>query len=499
MGTTKGEVIDILTKVENFKETQASETARVIGVSDVVVDKGLKSTLRASLRVNLGDEHSALFWQDRWCGDLTLEKAFPSLAALSRFPSPTVDIWEERKVFGSRGQVLKEEILGRNSNSLNRNGKNTHGKLKESVGEVLEKLVSNYECVYEGPVDEETLLGKCQNAVGSVEKVEKEIGGNFMLGNINGSQVVEELKGQSDVLRECIEQLKVAESSRMSLVSYLREALHEQELKLEQVRNQLQAAQFRVEQAGSICQQIMVSNNGVLPTEQRSKETGTFSDASPATGEKEQSAPVKYVQEPFLANSTHTEEHRKTAAAAVAAKLTASTSSAEMLSYVLSSLASEGVIRQQMKEDFSDSKRPKLDNGLPFMPSQVSQLPSHFPHADTFQQAATSQPHLQHSSSPMAHPGPSLQPPPPPPPSQPPMPPPPPPTQYMQAAGSMTAVPYTYGSALPQRPPLMPSFPISSPRPGGSTSGGPSSAPGRMDALYLGEKKHVLTAEDDPT
>ncbi|MQL89124.1 hypothetical protein Taro_021694 [Colocasia esculenta] len=42
---TKGKVMDILTKVENFTETQASEIARLIGVSDEGVDKGLKSPL----------------------------------------------------------------------------------------------------------------------------------------------------------------------------------------------------------------------------------------------------------------------------------------------------------------------------------------------------------------------------------------------------------------------------------------------------------------------
>ncbi|MQL92155.1 hypothetical protein Taro_024777 [Colocasia esculenta] len=37
--------MDILTKVENFMETQASQTARLIGVSDEGMNKGLKSTL----------------------------------------------------------------------------------------------------------------------------------------------------------------------------------------------------------------------------------------------------------------------------------------------------------------------------------------------------------------------------------------------------------------------------------------------------------------------
>ncbi|MQM09443.1 hypothetical protein Taro_042311 [Colocasia esculenta] len=42
---TKGEDMDILSQVENFMETQASKTARLIGVSDEGVDKDLKFTL----------------------------------------------------------------------------------------------------------------------------------------------------------------------------------------------------------------------------------------------------------------------------------------------------------------------------------------------------------------------------------------------------------------------------------------------------------------------
>ncbi|MQL70524.1 hypothetical protein Taro_002853, partial [Colocasia esculenta] len=42
---SKGEVMDILIKLVNFMETQASEMARLIGVSDEGMDKGLKSTL----------------------------------------------------------------------------------------------------------------------------------------------------------------------------------------------------------------------------------------------------------------------------------------------------------------------------------------------------------------------------------------------------------------------------------------------------------------------
>lgn len=40
-----------------------------------------------------------------------------------------VGIWEERKVFGSRAQVLKEELVGRQLENSNRNGKSLNFKL----------------------------------------------------------------------------------------------------------------------------------------------------------------------------------------------------------------------------------------------------------------------------------------------------------------------------------------------------------------------------------
>lgn len=48
------------------------------------------------------------------------------------------------------------------------------------------------------------------------------------VGPLNGSGIVDELKGQQAVLKDCIEQLTSIESSRANLVTYLREALQEQ-------------------------------------------------------------------------------------------------------------------------------------------------------------------------------------------------------------------------------------------------------------------------------
>ncbi|XP_010926777.1 uncharacterized protein [Elaeis guineensis] len=376
-----------------------------------------------------------------------------------------VDIWEERKVFGSRGQILKVELLGRNQEGRNRNGKGISYKLKPPSAELLEKLISGYGHVYD--MDEDALFGKCQTAISFVEKVEKD----FNSGNINESATAADLQLQHGILKECIEQLKAAESSRATLLSHLREALHDQELKIEKVHNELQAVQSRYEQADNIYQQLLSHNIRRSPPEQTPRESSSpFFDAPPGfvpqssvgDGDKAPSTPVRYSQEGPLANndSSHTEEHRKTAAASVAAKLAASTSSAQMLSYVLSSLASEGVISQTVKEYPSDNKRPKLENDVPsYMPppqsqtqSQTQPPPPPFPHPDMLHQPPPPPSPLPSMSQPI----PSVQPPLPPT-SLPLVPPLPTTTQLMQAAaGPMTAVPFSYGSA----PLPLPGYPV---------------------------------------
>lgn len=61
----------------------------------------------------------------------------------------------------------------------------------------------------------------------------------IFVGNGNGS-IVGELQMHHGILRECIEQLKAAESSRTTLISLLREALHEQVSNFKQVEERLQ-------------------------------------------------------------------------------------------------------------------------------------------------------------------------------------------------------------------------------------------------------------------
>lgn len=173
------------------------------------------------------------------------------------------------------------------------------------------------------------------------------------------------------------------------------------------------------------------------------------------TGNEEQTAPVMYTRQITPAEKPDHFEDPKSAAAAVAAKLTASTSSAQMLSYVLSSLASEAVVNNAMKESSDDcppEKRTKIENNVAYIPSQNPQ--PLFLHSNAMQHNNLNA--SKESSTPEEKP--------PLPSSPPPMPPLPPPMQsypappFMQNPGSMPSVPYGYGASQ-QQPPLFSPFP----------------------------------------
>ncbi|GMH25677.1 hypothetical protein Nepgr_027520 [Nepenthes gracilis] len=353
-----------------------------------------------------------------------------------------INIWDERKVFGSRGHILKEEFVERLSENSSKNGRQFNLKLKQSVGNTMDKIVSSYEVIYGGQLDEVVVLSRCRNAISCVEKVEKDIGGDESSGQ--STEFLKELQGHHTVLRECIEQLTSFEASRATLVSYLREALHEQEFKLDQYRNQLQAAQLQSERAANICQQLLNSSNVHLIDDQGLQELSTTHPG----GEQISLLYTKQLPFPEKFAAMEDEDPQKSAAAAVAAKLTASTSSAQMLTYVLSSLTQEGVISSVVEESPSDipsEKRPKLENDQSFVPpsAQPPPLPL-FPYPDATQQNAP-------TSNQQPTPDEQL----PPPSSSLPLLPPMPPhllAQFMKTASPTSNVRYNYGA--PQQPAL---------------------------------------------
>ncbi|GMP98109.1 hypothetical protein CsSME_00046121 [Camellia sinensis var. sinensis] len=99
-----------------------------------------------------------------------------------------VDIWEERKVFGSRGQNLKDEILGKDppppppvSNGKSANPikivkRDAHSlRIKLAVGAMPEKIVTAFQSVHDENVTEEAALNKCKAAASLVGKMEKDV------------------------------------------------------------------------------------------------------------------------------------------------------------------------------------------------------------------------------------------------------------------------------------------------------------------------------------
>eukprot|EP00252_Welwitschia_mirabilis_P020761 TRINITY_DN5152_c0_g2_i1.p1 TRINITY_DN5152_c0_g2~~TRINITY_DN5152_c0_g2_i1.p1 ORF type:complete len:598 (+),score=150.62 TRINITY_DN5152_c0_g2_i1:405-2198(+) len=318
-----------------------------------------------------------------------------------------VDIWEERKVFGSRGQILKEQLVGQRSQiSFNTtvNGQNSPSiRAKSIAGGTLEKIISAFEAVHNHYPEEDAAIGKCKVAVNHVENVERAFQNASNIGTVQDSGVVEELRENGIIIRQCIDQLEASETARMALVSVLRETLNEEESKLEFVRSQLQVAHHQSEQASNMCQHVLNDNRTNIPspmlpaTETYNKSSVNLHD-SLTQGNGNQAIPASTVQSmPFYLDSASQvdEDHKKTAAA-VAAKLAASTSSAQMLSYVLSSLASEGTAMTsglrtssapvEISADYHLDKRqnaehmiPSAEENAPFMVHTPTCPPSNSP------------------------------------------------------------------------------------------------------------------------
>lgn len=394
------------------------------------------------------------------------------------------DIWDERKVFGSRGRGLKDYILGnappglpplsesngKNSNPIKLVRKDAHSvRIKLAVGGMPERIVTAYQAVLDEHFDEDTALNKCKSAVCAMENMEKEVNNAYAQGSQHGISLMVELKEQETVLKQCIEQLEQVEATRASLVSQLKEALQEQESKLDLIRAQLQVAQIEAEHAINMRQKL-----SSMPTT-----TGPNMIAISMTPQVEASPAIppmlpSHSQQPVTSSMnslTSAEDEHKKAAAAVAAKLAASTSSAQVLTSILSSLVAEEAASKNNGSHSSGfiassnpmlppDKRPKLEK-----PMSVADMSSKF-----FGHIASQQQQHQHPSLPLLlsqSPTASVQPlsqstqpmqafptqPPPlpsiPPPSMQPQP-------YMQGSGVlMNTVPFAYnGSPLPPPPPF---------------------------------------------
>ncbi|XP_058722625.1 uncharacterized protein LOC131594493 [Vicia villosa] len=291
-----------------------------------------------------------------------------------------IDIWEERKIFGSRSQGLKGEIMskiplpssvsnGKNSNSnpikiAKRDAQSL--RLKLAIGSLPEKIITALHSVNEEHPNEETALSKCNDAVCQVGKLVEDVENTLSQGNQPGPTLVHDLQQQEKELKQYMVQLENAKAARATLLSQLKEALQEQESSQEVVHSQLLAAQEQIERLASIRERFVQPPETPWVLEQNIPpvQPNSIPLQSSLTQPSMSFAPLQT-----------TEEDTKAAAAAIAARLAASTSSALMLTSVLSSLVAEEAASMNGSLNspgypspppgFYPEKRPKLEHQTP--------------------------------------------------------------------------------------------------------------------------------------
>ncbi|KAK7396097.1 hypothetical protein VNO78_16857 [Psophocarpus tetragonolobus] len=366
-----------------------------------------------------------------------------------------VDIWEERKVFGSRGQGLKDEITGKSPLPSASNGKSSNSikivkrdahsvRIKLSVGCLPEKVLTAFQPVLDEHLNEEAALNNCNAAVHDVGKVVDEVENTLAQGNQLGSTLLNDLIEQAKKLKQYMEQLENTEATRDSLLSQLKHALQEQESRQELVHTQLLVARGQIEKVGGIRKRLNQAAEAADPSQP------TFVQSSVS----------------FASFQATEDDNKKAAAAAVAAKLAASASSAQMLTSVLSSLVAEEAASLNGSLNstgfssglpiFNPDKRPKLENPIPALDVNSSDMTSSSFFATMQQPSLANVPlapsvAMQTMSQVSQLQAAFASPPPLPPHSSANQ----PSNQYVQATGLMTGgIPYGYGSnSLPPPPP----------------------------------------------
>ncbi|KAL0424394.1 UNVERIFIED_CONTAM: Regulation of nuclear pre-domain-containing protein 1A [Sesamum radiatum] len=243
--------------------------------------------------------------------------------------SRLVGIWEERRVFGSHAQSLKDAMLGeelppplefkkKRSRSVRIVKKDSRSiRTKLSIGGTAEKIVSAFHSVLSEQTNEDEEMSKCKSAVHRVKKLEKDVDVALTKAkDPSRKTLAKELEEEENNLKQCIDKLKVVETNRVVLLSELRDALHEQESELENLRTQIQVAQAQVEEAANM--RMRLDEDHVF----ESKPSSTSIDA----------------------NAKQEQTSKKSAAAIaaeVADKLAASSSSQYIMTSVLSTFAAE--------------------------------------------------------------------------------------------------------------------------------------------------------------
>uniref|UniRef100_A0A0E0R3P0 CID domain-containing protein n=1 Tax=Oryza rufipogon TaxID=4529 RepID=A0A0E0R3P0_ORYRU len=307
-----------------------------------------------------------------------------------------IDIWDERKVFGTRIESLKDDILGGSTHTMGNNGNSSNPSShpssvskavrkdsgtvtkKLTIGGMPEKIVAAYQSVLDQHFDEDTALNKCNNAVSVLERMDKDVDDACTQGIQQGSSLISDLQGQETVLKQCIEQLESVNMARITLINKLREALSEQEAKSELLRNQLHVARAKAEHAMQLKQRLgSALNNGAgssssplmvtLPPGQ----TAAMMQNSAAMPIFPHYQPLHPATSLPATSSAVGDEPKKTAAA-MADKLASLSAPEKVLSSIFSSLAAEQARNSGSTSGdlsagppgFESNKKPRLDNPI---------------------------------------------------------------------------------------------------------------------------------------
>ncbi|EEF33412.1 regulation of nuclear pre-mRNA domain-containing protein 1B [Ricinus communis] len=337
-----------------------------------------------------------------------------------------VNIWEERRVFGSSARSLKDVMLGKDappplefskkrSRSVKIMKRDSRSiKTKLTIGGAAEKIVSAFHLVGNEHQTEEAEMNNCKSAVNRIRKMEKEVD----IACSNGkdpkrNMLAKEIEEEENLLKQSIEKLKSVEASRVALVSQLKEALHEQEAELENIRTQMQVGQAQADEASNMRKRL--NDEDYVP---RASTSTTQAVDTNATGKT-------------------TKRSAAAIAAEVADKLAASSSSQLIMHSVLSTFAAEEAKSAGLTKNSKPEKSLPISDPNVFMPAQSLTAPSNH----SYQSVMLAPPTMQNqapSSQAQYHMLPN-------PPSQ----------QYMQPSGGIIT-PYGYGSISPLPPGPLP-------------------------------------------
>uniref|UniRef100_A0A7N0UPZ9 CID domain-containing protein n=1 Tax=Kalanchoe fedtschenkoi TaxID=63787 RepID=A0A7N0UPZ9_KALFE len=282
-----------------------------------------------------------------------------------RAVSRLCDIWEERKVFGSRSRSIRELMLGgeappplefsrRRSRSVRLLRKDSRSiKMKLSIGGAPEKIASAYYSVLSEHLDEDDDMDKCKAAINSVKKMERDI--EMACASVKDPKrksLAKQLEENENHLKNGIEKLKYAEANRAALVEQLKEALNEEESELENIRTQMQVAEALIVEAGTWRKRLTDDNYVAVPRVSMKESTAADANSKTEQGSKKTAAAI---------------------AAEVADKLAASTSSQYIMSSVLSTFAAEEAKSAGLAKISSSNSFPPM----PMIPGNANGLPNH--------------------------------------------------------------------------------------------------------------------------